>query len=301
MFQDILTEIIIKSDEIYDKLMNSKSIFNDAFNLNLYNYSSISIDLINSVKEKYIEKIQNYIDYIETLDIIDANSETLFSPLCDIICDNNLSIFKLYQIHPNDNIQIELEKTKNILYKYVSRRFLDSDFYDKFKYLLSETSYENKKIIQEFIKELEKYQENINDTTDTTDTNDIINYQDKNNKENIYLEDTLNTIIDDLITKFNINIDINFTMSFILWDSSVTIMEITKNNTKIGYVYLDIYSRINKKYYDNIILLTYKYNNILPVYCLNLNFNIDTNMINQQQSEILTKKLNEIVNLINNN
>ena len=37
--------------------------------------------------------------------------------------------------------------------------------------------------------------------------------------------------------------------------------------------------RINKKYNenDNIILLTHKYNNTLPVYCLNLNFDIEFN------------------------
>lgn len=290
MFQDLLAEIIKKSDEIYEQLIDAKREFNDELNLNLYNYSSINSNLINSVKEKHIEKFQNYIEYIETLDIIDANSETLFSPLCDIICDNDFSIFKLELIHPNEEIRVELEKTKNMIYRYMSRRFADSEFYDKFKYLLLNSSYKYKKIIEEFIKKLELFENEI-------EIENIIIHSAEN--MNIDLSDMINNCMEDLMNKFDISIDMNESMGFILWHPSVTIMEIKKLNKKIGYIYLDIYSRINKKYYDNIILLTNRYNSTLPVYCLNFNFNINTNMITQEQAETLRYNLEKIINLIN--
>ena len=74
-------------------------------------------------------------------------------------------------------------------------------------------------------------------------------------------------------------------MGFTLWNNNVTILEINKNNNKYGYIYLDIYSRENKKMDENIILLTYKYNNILPVYCINYNFDININNDNDNDND----------------
>ena len=275
MFQDILLDIIKKSDELYEQIFTLKNNFNDDLNLNLYNYSSINVDFINSIKETFINKFQTLIEHMDNLNIADSNSETLFDPLCDIICDNDLSIFKLSVLHPDETIRQHLDKTKNILYRYISRRFADSDFYEQFKYSLSESKYKYKTYIIDFIRTLEKY-------LDESD-NSKLNLEDSINKLN--LEDSINHILTEYSTSNSININKNNNMGFTLWNNNVTILEINKNNNKYGYIYLDIYSRENKKMDENIILLTYKYNNILPVYCINYNFDININNDNDNDND----------------
>ena len=308
-----------KSDELYDKLFQLKNNFNDELNLNLYNYTKINKDFIESIKNKYIENIQVWLNNLEQLDLVDSNSQTLLEPLCDIICDRDLCIFKLENIYPDSDIQNFLLETNFSINKYISRRLLDSDSYDKFKYILSESKYKYKSYITDFILNLEKFAKNLDKNLDenlnknpdknldenpdeNADENPDENPDenlDENLDENYNLEESINDIIETYIEEHihkNININTNTYMKFTLWDQNVVLLDVVKNNEKIGYIYMDIYSRPNKKYLQDIFLLNYKYNSYLPEYCINLNFDINKDNITKTQYDKLKNIIADCIN-----
>jgi Zn-dependent oligopeptidase len=293
MFQDILKDIISKSDELYNKLNVLRNNFNDDLNLNLYNYKSINYTLIESTFNNYIQNIQSFIDYIESLSYADINTDCL-GQLFDIICDKDLSIFKLKNIHPDNGIQELLNEKSNQMIKYTARRLLECESYNKLKFVIYESTHKNIDYIKDFIKSLESFTDD-NQSTQNNDNppNDI----EDNSTDRYNIEETINNAINEF-AELNVVINHNDYMGFTLWDNNMSILEIVKNCNKIGYIYLDIYNRENKKNDSNVFLLTHKFNIDLPVYCLNFYFDINKDDINNMEYEMFTKILNDTINLI---
>lgn len=273
MFEDILEKILKNAEDIYDDIIKSKSAFNDIYYFTLYDFTNINKDKIDKIKERHIENVKYFLNYISLLDIFNNNMN--FEQLDDILNDDDLQIFKIKNLFDKD-ISEYICKTEKEIIDEISETIDDLDIINKIDFYCD---LYNNKLVKEYMNLIKNKDKDINNNNSINLIDDKIYYTEEYNEEHI---EEYSNRIDELMKQFITN-DINVIKidDNMAWNDNVILYKLENKNKNDIYIYFDIYYRKSKTDMNNIIQI--KDN----IYCINkLYYKLDDDNITDLKTSI---------------
>jgi hypothetical protein len=252
MFQDVLDKIITEAENMYDDIVKNKSEFDDLYHFSLYNFSDITKEKIDNIKDRHIENVKYFLNYISLIDIFD-NNNLIYEQFNDILSDDELQIFKIKNLL-DDDISEYINKTEQEIIDEINNTINDLNIIDKIVFYCD---IYNNKLVKEYINLIKN--NNINN-------NKIINNESEQiNSDNICSYDL--SKIDELMGSFK-NDDLNILkIDTNTWNDNVVLYRFQDKKYNNIYIYFDIFYRDTKKEQTDII----KLKNL--TYCINKYYN----------------------------
>lgn len=270
--ENILSDLIQQSEEMYDELHKNSNILNEILNIECINYNITENDII-LIKINFIENIKIFSQFLNNLSFSEID-EYIFEQLIDILKDLRLNVFdikKLYSAEIQNNLEsseYEMYKTCIELFQFNRKKI---EFYNDFYDNIYIKKFVNKLNYYESIQSIQSIQINKENNIIKTDINETEELNQLNQLHNNIL-----SYNSDKITIIELS-DLYYT----LWNKNVLLYEFKNNiNFRFIYVYFDIFNRVDKKETERIINM----NNLKTfVICLN---SYDENKLNKYISEL---------------